>query len=1043
MRWWSSPTRPDGPGDGGVLWLGSRPATPSGAMPQPHGLIQSKTLVPAVDGRSIPRPRVLRAMWEAAEGRRILLVVAPAGSGKTTAAAQLVRSRPGAHAWLSLWDSDDGPGRFIAYLSAAVAAIAPEAATRTRRFLEDGLAPEDCAALLGEGLPAGATVVLDDLHHVEARAPVLRALRAFLDAATEGALVVLVSRRLLHVDLGRDVLAGRVGRVTDDALAFRPDEVAELLEARGLAASPDEVASASGGWAAGIVFDAIRGGPPEGGGPVVDDPFFAYLGSEVLDALPPGLRDTVLRSALLDVVDERRLATLSGGGSADATYAEICRHHLPSTIDSEGLRYHPRFREFLLAVLRREQPEDLRILRTRYGRALRADGHPEEAADALIAAGELAEAEDVVADAAGALMRRGDWDKVLRWCAALGDGALARRGDLRGAQVRALLMSRRQDDLEELVRRMRATGELARLRDESPDVAAWAAWALHVSGDWGEMLALTPPAGATRRARVIRYIAETAISPRPPQPWQGDELDRAWPLHVALQSALYYRGAFAEVERLAWAAAERGPVTATLGDIYRVAVLRARGDLADARAVLEAAAPRIRTSRFVEFWQQVEAELVFAEGDRERGLHLIRAARTTSRHHGYRLAERAVFAAIEGKMLVRMGMLPEALEVLGAARAWCADRGLGCFREWADTWCAIGRLALGGDPDEPHDLLVAAIAGMEAAGRRLELPMARVALAESLWRRGDEAGHDAAADAAHAAAVDMGTLGPLLVALEQLPDVLARRIDAAPPGDTTWRALARAGAPHPARTTMAGARLVVRTLGRGALEVGGEPLPRLSGRAVALAAAVSRAGAHGAPRTALAADLLEGSIDGANHLRQLVHRLRRALPTGVSLSSARGRLSWSPPEAVVAEDLVLEGLLSRARREVGGARLDTLGAAMAMADRGPFLPGVEGEAAGRRRAEVAASVAEGRREHARCLLAAGRAVQAMAAARAAVADDPYREDGWRLLMRAQVAAEGPASAVPPFLECATVLAGVGLAPSPETRTLLERLRGSG
>ncbi len=989
------------------------------------------------------RPRVVRALDTAAAGRRILLVVAPAGSGKTTAVAQLVRARPGPRAWLSLWDSDDGPGRFVTYLAAAVAAVNPGVAYGVRRFLEDGLAPEDCAALLGEGLPVGATVVIDDLHHVEAQAPVLRALRAFLDAATDGALVVLVSRRLLHIDLTRDVLGGRVGTVSEDDLAFLPDEITALLAARGLSARASDIATSSGGWAAGIVFDAMRGGPAEGAATGAEDPFFAYLGSEVLDALAPALRLTVLRSALLDVVDERRLATLLGVESADADFTEICRHHLPGTIDADGLRYHPRFREFLLVVLRREGVEDLRMLRGRYGRALLAEGHTEEAADTLLAAGERAAAEDAVAQAAGILMRRGDWEKVLRWCAGLGEGALARRSDLRGAQVRALLMSRRQDDVEELVRRMRASGELDRLRERAPDVASWAAWALHVSGDWAGMIDLVPPSDATRRARVIRYIAQTAIGRDPPPPWRDDELDRPWPLHVALQSALYYRGAFAEVERLAWAAAARGPVTATLGEIYRIAVLRARGDLGDARAALEATAPRVRASRFIEFWQQVDAELAFAEGDRERGLHLIRAARVTSRQHGYRLADRAVFAVVEGKMLVRMGQLPEALEQLGAARTWCADRTLRCFREWADTWFAIGRLALGDDADEAHDMLRAAIAGMERAGRRLELPAAHVALAEALWRRGDDAGHDAAADAAHAAAVGMGTLGPLLVALETLPDVLSRRIDASPGDDATWRGLVGAGGGGRGRSRLDAARVIVRTLGAAGLEADGVTLPGLSVRAVELAAAVCRAPAPGASRTALADDLFEGSRDGANHLRQLVHRLRRALPDGVALHSTGGRLAWLPADAVVAEDQVLETLLSRARREVAEMRRDIAASALALADRGPFLPGAAGEAARRRRAELSELVAEGRREHARDLLAAGRPAQAVEVARSAVACDPYREDGWRLLMRACAAAAGPASALPPFLECAAALDDIGLEPSRDTHALLERLRSGG
>ena len=212
-------------------------------------------------------------------------------------------------------------------------------------------------------------------------------------------------------------------------LAFRPDEVAALLDARGLAGRPDDIAASSGGWAAGIVFDAIRGGPAQAGGGA-DDPFFAYLGSEVLDALPPDLRDAVLRSALLEVVTPARLATLLGVPSADEAFTAICRHHLPGTVDAEGLRYHPRFREFLLAELRRGEAGDLRALRARYGRALLAE---DEAGGGRRRAPGRRRARRGRGRGGGrgtvALMRRADWDKVLRSCVTLGEPTLARRHD--------------------------------------------------------------------------------------------------------------------------------------------------------------------------------------------------------------------------------------------------------------------------------------------------------------------------------------------------------------------------------------------------------------------------------------------------------------------------------------------------------------------------------------------------------------------------------------------------------------------------------------
>ena len=61
-------------------------------------------------------------------------------------------------------------------------------------------------------------------------------------------------------------------------------------------------------------------------------------------------------------------------------------------------------------------------------------------------------------------------------------------------------------------------------------------------------------------------------------------------------------------------------------------------------------------------------------------------------------------------------------------------------------------------------------------------------------------------------------------------------------------------------------------------------------------------------------------------------------------------------------------------------------------------------------------------------------------ARAAVTDEPYREDGWRLLMRATAATAGAAAAVPVYVECVEALEAIGLTPSNETRALLDRLR---
>ena len=998
-------------------------------------LIRSKTRVPAVADAVIERDRVVGELRRASEGRLILQVVASAGSGKTTAVVQFVASRPGPRAWLTLGEADGSPGRLVTYLAAALAAIDPEAPERTRAMLAAGVPPADCAAMLAEALPPGASLVVDDLHTVEHRPPVLTVLRALVEAAAPDALVVLVSRRMMHLDLSRAVLRGRVGAVSGSELAFTTDEVGALLAAHGVDRPADEVAAGSGGWAAGIVFEALRGARADGGAAPAEDPFFDYLGAEVLGALPGDLRRVVVRSALLHTVDPQGLAALLDIPSGEALYGSIRRQHLPATLEAEGLRYHPRFREFLLSLLR-EDPAELDLLLVRHARRLWAQGQVEDAADHLIAAGAVDEAAGAVEQAGRAMLRRGDWEKVLGWCEALGEEELARRPALRGVELRAYLMGRRRS-LPALVDRLVASGEYDRLVEHDPDAATTAVFGLHLSGDWATVRDLLPPDDASPGVRAMRYVLDVGSAEGPPRPWRVADVRRLTP-HVGLfQCGLYFQGRFDDVEEMALIEGEGlgSPSVAQTG-LYRVASLRERGRLGDARVAFEAAQPQVVALGFHDFWAH-------AEGDRERGLELVREARRLAREMEHQPADRAIFAATEGKMLVRLGRVDEAASLLAATHAWCEERVLPCFGEWAATWLAAAWLRRGDDPAAAAALLERAIAGMERAERRLELPAAWVFLAEARWRAGDEGGHDEAADAARAAAERLGTLGPLLSALEDAPDVLARRIDAAGPHEDDWRALARVGGSARVASTLEGARVVVGTLGRSHMVVDGVGREISPPRAIDVAAAVARAGGRGVPRARLVDALAEHSADAPNYLRQVIHRLRRLAPEGVELTSDDGLLRWSPPGAVVTEDDVLWSLLARARRETGSDRLDTLGAALELSARGPLTAAHETPRARAMREELAGAVAEARREHGTLLLAAGRAAEAEAAARAAVEAEPYREDGWRLLMRARAAAAGPSAAVPVFLECSRALAEIGLEPSAPTHELLDRLRAPG
>ncbi len=87
-------------------------------------LLQSKLFVPPTRPALVPRPRLLDKLNEGLH-RKLTLVSAPAGFGKTTLVSEWIAGIGRPVAWLSLDEGDSDPARFLTYLVAALQTIAP------------------------------------------------------------------------------------------------------------------------------------------------------------------------------------------------------------------------------------------------------------------------------------------------------------------------------------------------------------------------------------------------------------------------------------------------------------------------------------------------------------------------------------------------------------------------------------------------------------------------------------------------------------------------------------------------------------------------------------------------------------------------------------------------------------------------------------------------------------------------------------------------------------------------------------------------------
>src|SRR5919202_6397617 len=88
-------------------------------------VLVTKLYAPPPRAGAVPRPR-LTARLDAGLRRRLTLLSAPAGFGKTTLVGAWVAACGRPAAWLSLDDGESDPARFLTYLVAALRTIAPD-----------------------------------------------------------------------------------------------------------------------------------------------------------------------------------------------------------------------------------------------------------------------------------------------------------------------------------------------------------------------------------------------------------------------------------------------------------------------------------------------------------------------------------------------------------------------------------------------------------------------------------------------------------------------------------------------------------------------------------------------------------------------------------------------------------------------------------------------------------------------------------------------------------------------------------------------------
>ena len=394
-------------------------------------LLTTKLYIPRPRSNLVSRPR-LTELLNAGLDKKLTLIAAPAGFGKTTLLSEWIPQSPRCVTWLSLDEGDNDPRRFWVYFVAALQMLNPEIGLGAQALLRSPQPPaiETVITILINDIAAFPDLfahVFDDYHLIE-NPDIDHALAFLIDHQPANMHLVINTRADPELPVARLRGRGQLMEIRAADLRFGFDEASLFLnQAMGLDLSEEDIQALeqrTEGWIAGLQLAALS----MQGSTDVDGFIKAFTGSnryivnyliqEVLDQRPEGTLDFLLRTSILDRLCGSLCEAVSGQADGEGTLMKLDQANLfVIPLDDEGLwyRYHHLFAEVLQARLRQSQPELPVELHGRASEWYEAHDLVAEAVQHALAAGNAARAAVLIERERWALLGRGEANTLRSW----------------------------------------------------------------------------------------------------------------------------------------------------------------------------------------------------------------------------------------------------------------------------------------------------------------------------------------------------------------------------------------------------------------------------------------------------------------------------------------------------------------------------------------------------------------------------------------------------------------------------------------------------
>ena len=397
----------------------------------PETLLQTKLYIPPPRPNLVRRSRLIDHLSQGLQqGKKLSLISAPAGFGKTTLVTEWVgkirfdnaieNKIVNRIAWLSLDESDNDPARFLAYFVAALQTIEADIGKGAFGMLQSPQPPPLEAvltSLINDIIAISDRIIfiLDDYHLIES-SPIDDSLAFLLKHLPPQMHLVIATRDDPHLPLARLRARGQLIELRAAELRFSPTEAAEFLnQVMGLDLSVDDIAALeirTEGWIAGLQLAAISMQGQEDATRLIKSFtgshrfVLDYLIEEVLEQQSDIVQNFLLETAILDRLTGSLCDAVRFGGAQSAAGQENGQATLEALeqanlfvvpLDNERrwYRYHHLFADLLRQRLRQTQLEQIPTLHSRASEWYERNGLPSDSIRHALAAEDFERAADL------------------------------------------------------------------------------------------------------------------------------------------------------------------------------------------------------------------------------------------------------------------------------------------------------------------------------------------------------------------------------------------------------------------------------------------------------------------------------------------------------------------------------------------------------------------------------------------------------------------------------------------------------------------------